>query len=218
MKCNECGSENRNQAKFCRKCGTSLGVRLRCVQCGAENPGDSVFCTECGERLSGAQKSTKGSQRKCKICGQFNELDALFCVACGDEIIKATEEDLKKRSPGPSYGTIALVIGVIFLFGFLVKTGVSFLKSIRPSQMSPPASTSTSSIKVDEAQVIAVAKNFKCACGGCGELPLETCTCDMPRGAVEEKNFIREKLTEGLTVKQVIDLVGKKYGHRVNKG
>jgi hypothetical protein len=68
---------------------------------------------------------------------------------------------------------------------------------------------------VDEAQVIAVAKNFKCACGGCGELPLETCTCDMPKGAVEEKAFIREKLAEGLTVEQVIELLDKKYGHRV---
>jgi hypothetical protein len=130
-------------------------------------------------------------------------------------MIKATKEDLKKQSSGPSYGTIALAVGMIFLFGLLVKTGVSFLKGSRPSEMSPPASTSASSIKVDEAQVIAVAKNFKCACGGCGEDPLETCTCDMPKGAVEEKNFIREKLSEGLTVEQVIELVDKKYGHRV---
>ncbi len=218
MKCNECGSENPKHAKFCRTCGTSLGVRLRCVQCGAGNSDDSVFCTECGERLSEAPKSAKGTQRKCRSCGQFNGLDVLFCVACGDEIIKATEEDLKKRSPGPSYGTIALVIGVIFLFGLLVKTGVSFLKGSRPSQMSPTASTSASSIKVDEAQVIAVAKNFKCACGDCGDLPeetLDTCTCDMPKGAVEEKNFIREKLAEGLTVEQVIELLDKEYGHRV---
>ena len=63
--------------------------------------------------------------------------------------------------------------------------------------------------------MIAVAKNFKCACEGCGEDSLETCTCDMPRGAVEEKNFIREKLSEGFTVEQVIELVDKKYGHRV---
>jgi hypothetical protein len=68
---------------------------------------------------------------------------------------------------------------------------------------------------VDEAKVIAVAKNFKCACGGCGEMPLETCTCDMPMGAVEEKNFIRAKFDEAFTVEQVIELVDKKYGHRV---
>lgn len=215
MKCNECEAENPKQAKFCRKCGTSLGIRLRCERCGTENPGGSVFCTECGERLSWAEKSTKGTQRKCRSCGQFNDLDALFCVACGEEIIKMSKEDFKGHSPDPSYKTIALVIGTIFLFGLFVKVGISFFKGSRPSQISPPASTSTSSIRVNEAQVIAVAKNFKCACGGCGELPLETCTCDMPRGAVEEKNFIREKLAEGFTMEQVIELVDKKYGHRV---
>jgi len=68
---------------------------------------------------------------------------------------------------------------------------------------------------VKEAQVIAVAKNFRCACGGCGELPLATCECDMPKGAVEEKRFIREKLVEGFSVEQVIELLDKKYGHRV---
>lgn len=216
MKCNECGSENPKQAKFCRKCGKSLGACLRCVQCGTENPGDSVFCTECGERLSGSQKSAKGTQRKCKSCGQFNELDALSCVACGEEIVKATTfEDRKRQALGPSYRTIALVIGLIFLFGFFAKVGISFFRDSKASLTSPPARTSTSSNKVDEAQVIAVAKNFKCACGGCGELPLETCTCDMSKGAVEEKKFIREKLGEGFTVEQVIELLDKKYGHRV---
>jgi len=61
---------------------------------------------------------------------------------------------------------------------------------------------------------MAVAKNFKCACGGCGELPLEACNCDMPKGAIEEKKFIREKLAEWFTVEQVIELIDKKYGHR----
>ncbi len=50
--------------------------------------------------------------------------------------------------------------------------------------------------------------------GGCGELPLDECTCDMPRGAVEEKNFIRTKLGEGLTTDAVIKLVNERYGHR----
>ena len=38
-----------------------------------------------------------------------------------------------------------------------------------------------------EGQVRLVAANFRCACGQCGELFLIDCTCDMPRGAVEEK-------------------------------
>ena len=190
MKCNQCGVENPKQSKFCRKCGTTLGVRLPCPQCGFENPGDSIFCTECGERLSGDQKSVKGTQRKCKNCGHFNELDALFCVACGEEMIKAPKEDHKRQSLGPSYKTIVLVIGLIFLLGFSVKIGTTLFKAEKSSRLSSyPVSISTSSINVDEAKVIAVAKNFKCACGGCGELPLATCSATCRRDRLRRRGL-----------------------------
>ncbi len=216
MKCNQCGAENIKQSKFCRKSGKSLGAHLRCTCCSSENPEDSIFCTQCGERLSGDQKSVKGTQRKCRHCGHFNELDALFCIACGEEITKAAKEDHKRPSLAPSYKTIAVVIGLIFLLGFSVKIGTTLFKGEKSSRFpSSPASVITSSINVDEAKVIAVAKNFKCACGGCGELPLATCECDMPKGAKEEKNFIREKLVEGVTGEQAIQLLDRKYGHRV---
>lgn len=215
MKCIHCGLENPKQSKFCRKCGTSLGVPLKCPQCGSKNPGDSLFCIVCGARLSGNQKSIKGSQRKCRNCGHFNELEALFCVACGEEMIKALKGDQKQQSVGPSYRTIAVVVGMIFLAGISVKLGVTFSKRGTPSKLnSAPVQTSTSAVSVDESRVIEVAKNFKCACGGCGELPLATCQCEMPKGSVEEKVFIRDKLADGYTVEQVIELLDKKYGHR----
>jgi uncharacterized membrane protein YvbJ len=215
MKCNQCGLENPKQSKFCRKCGEPFGSRLKCPECGSENPRDSLFCTQCGERLSGIQEPIKGTQRKCKNCGQFNELDALFCIACGEEMIKAMKEDLKKPSTGPSYKTIAVVIGMVFLLSIFAKIGTTFFKGGSSSKLiSAPVRTSTSN-KVDEGQVTVVAKNFKCACGGCGELPLATCECDMPKGAIEEKEFIRERLAEGYTVEQVIELLDKNYGHRV---
>ncbi|MDO9109079.1 MAG: zinc ribbon domain-containing protein [Desulfatirhabdiaceae bacterium] len=217
MKCIQCGIENPKQAKFCKKCGASLEIRTQCLHCDAENSGGSIFCTECGEKMAPEQKSVKGTQRKCRNCGQFNKLDVPLCAVCGEVIIKVPKENVRRRSSGPSVKTIALVVGIIILFGLLVEIGTTVFRRDRSSQ-APSSSDSVrrSSVgKVDEAQVIAVAKNFKCACGGCGEDPLETCTCDMPKGAVEEKNFIREKLSEGLTVEQVIELVDKKYGHRV---
>ena len=110
-------------------------------------------------------------------------------------MIKALKENRKRSSDGPFDKAIALVIGLVLLLGFFVKLGISFFKEERsPRLSSSPAAISTSVKNVDEAKVIAVAKNFKCACEGCGELPLETCTCDMPKGAVEEKNFVREKI------------------------
>jgi uncharacterized membrane protein YvbJ len=118
MKCNQCGADNPKQSKFCSKCGTSLGVPLKCPQCGSNNPGDSLFCIVCGKRLSGIQKSVKGTQRKCRNCGGLNELDALFCVVCGDQIIRGSKENLKRKSDGPSFKTIGLVIGVVFSSAF----------------------------------------------------------------------------------------------------
>jgi ribosomal protein L40E len=215
MACNKCWLEDPKQSKFCRNCGEALGIRLRCPQCGSENPGDSLFCIVCGARLLEIKKSVKGTQRKCRNCGHFNELDTLFCVLCGEEMTRIPKEDHKQQSVGPSYKTIALVIGIIFLTGVSVKLGVTFSKRGNPSKLnSAPVLTSTSMAKVDEIQVSAVAKNFKCACGGCGELPLATCQCEMPKESVEEKKFIREKLAEGFTVDQVIELLDKTYGHR----
>jgi len=215
MRCNKCGLENPKQLKFCRKCGTSLGVHLKCPQCGSENPGDSLFCIVCGARLPVIQKLAKGTRRKCRNCGRFNELEANFCIVCGEEMLRVQKGDRKQQSAGPSYKTIALVIGIIILAGISVKVGINFSKrGSLPNLTSEPVQTSTS-VNVDEAKVIAVAKNFKCACGGCGELPLATCQCEMPRGAVEEKRFIREKLADGFTVEQVIEQLDKMYGHRV---
>ncbi len=216
MKCKHCGLENPKQSKFCKKCGELLRILRRCPHCGSENPGDSLFCVVCGARLSGSRKLVKGTQRKCKSCGHFNELDALFCVVCGEEMIRGLKRDQQEQSAGPSYRIIALVIGMIFLAGLAVKLAITFSKGGGLSKLNSAAVlASTPIVKVDEAQVISVARNFKCACGGCGELPLVTCQCEMPKGSVEEKRFMREKLAEGFTVEQVIEQVDKKYGHRV---
>lgn len=215
MTCNKCWLEDPKQSKFCRNCGEPLGIRLRCPQCGSENPGESIFCTQCGEKLLRIQKSKKGTQRKCTKCSHFNGLDALYCVVCGEEMIRVLTENFKQQTASPSYKTIALVIGMVFLAGVSAKLGVTFSKRGSPSKLnSAPVITSASMATVDETQVMAVAKNFKCACGGCGELPLATCNCNMSKGSVEEKRFIREKLAEGFTVEQVIELLDKTYGHR----
>ncbi len=49
MKCPECGTENREGARFCGKCGGALG--LVCPECGTELPPDLRFCDACGSQL-----------------------------------------------------------------------------------------------------------------------------------------------------------------------
>jgi len=124
---------------------------------------------------------------------------------------------------------ITTIVAVVLLLGVSAKTMLSPRENgrsitpiqsttaqpitIQPKTVVPTATTvATNSV---EDQVRQVAVNFKCACGGCGELPLADCQCDMPQGAVEEKSFIRTKLAEGHTVPEVIELVVQKYGHRV---
>jgi cytochrome c-type biogenesis protein CcmH/NrfF len=149
----------------------------------------------------------------------------------------------KTRRPQPAqqpvqmkesnFWKITTVIAIILLAGVSAKT--LFSPSQNTRTIAPIQATSSQPIPIQPAtgqspavqaatapgsnsiedQVRQVAVNFKCACGGCGELPLDECQCDMPKGAVEEKNFIWTKLMEGNTVPQVIELVDKKYGLRV---
>ena len=157
--------------------------------------------------------------------------------------IKIMAKKKKVRRPQPrqqsvqtkesNFWKITTIIAVILLVGVMAKslfspsqntTPITPIQAtsaqpipIQPVTGQSPAlqavtSTATNSIE-DQGRQVAV--NFKCACGGCGELPLAECQCDMPKGAVEEKSFIRAKLAEGYTVPQVIELVDKKYGLRV---
>ena len=109
-----------------------------------------------------------------------------------------------------------MILAVLFFF---FSVGITAKMVFSPASVSGIGSTSyqtnSSGNAALESQVRLVAANFRCACGGCGELFLIDCTCDMPRGAVEEKRFIREKLQQGMLVDQVVNLVEKEYGHRI---
>lgn len=63
-------------------------------------------------------------------------------------------------------------------------------------------------VSTEVAEVIA---EFDCACGSC-QVRLKDCTCDMPRGSVEMKRFIEDKMKEGKGKQQIVQLVKKKYG------
>ncbi|MBW2412209.1 MAG: hypothetical protein JRF72_20605 [Deltaproteobacteria bacterium] len=126
------------------------------------------------------------------------------------------------RVPEPSYWKVVAIIAIIFSTGLAVKlvfypTRVPAINSgttFTPTSTSNYQAVSQTNDPIDS-HVKLVAANFRCACGGCGELFLVDCTCDMPRGAKEEKTFIREQLQKGLTVDQVITLVEQEYGHRI---
>lgn len=106
---------------------------------------------------------------------------------------------------------IVSVVALIISAGLIAK--IVFVNNDAPININQNPSIQSSNIVNNDARIQLVASRFRCACGGCGELPLDECTCDMPRGAVEEKNFIRKKLQQGLTIDQVVKAVDEKYGH-----
>jgi hypothetical protein len=118
-----------------------------------------------------------------------------------------------------NYWMIVAIVAIFFSVGLLFK--IAFFPSDSPvtgTVSYRPAQTQTA-LKTDssiEDKVQLISSNFKCACGGCGELPLIECTCDMPKGAQEEKSFMRRMLKEGLSVEQIIQLVDEKYGLKVS--
>ena len=56
MECPKCGYDNREGAKFCSECGTSL--QYLCPQCSAEVQPTAKFCSECGADLGSSQTAT----------------------------------------------------------------------------------------------------------------------------------------------------------------
>jgi hypothetical protein len=126
----------------------------------------------------------------------------------------AAQPKAKPTGWQPSYWMIVAFIAIFFAGGVMIKAVFTPTASITTGVPNyTPASAANSDIV---GQVQLVAANFRCACGGCGELFLIDCICDMPRGAKEEKDFIRRNLQQGLSVEEVITLVEKEYGHRIS--
>jgi class 3 adenylate cyclase len=56
MRCPHCQQENREGARFCAACGSSLA--WPCPACGSEPPLGAVFCDHCGTPLTGTTTTT----------------------------------------------------------------------------------------------------------------------------------------------------------------
>jgi len=123
---------------------------------------------------------------------------------------KAAKRNHHRRDA--SYLKITAVLTSVLAAGFFVK--IVFSPGVSPvTPSATPYEQPSATYASLEDQVQQVAANFRCACGGCGELPLAECTCDMPRGAREEKDYIRDQLRKGLTPEQVVQRVQDTYGH-----
>lgn len=55
MNCKHCGTENPEEAVFCKHCGKRLDGEIFCTSCGKQLDGDSAFCIYCGQRIGEVQ-------------------------------------------------------------------------------------------------------------------------------------------------------------------
>jgi len=53
MRCSKCGSDNREGRRFCRSCGSKLGIM--CPKCGAATEAEENFCGDRGADLLGPE-------------------------------------------------------------------------------------------------------------------------------------------------------------------
>ena len=56
MNCAHCGTDNKPNARFCRKCGAA--AIARCAACVAELDADDEFCSSCGTAVTAAASGT----------------------------------------------------------------------------------------------------------------------------------------------------------------
>ena len=138
----------------------------------------------------------------------------------------------KQRNHSPGKNNTATVVGIVILAVFLLAVGISIGRGLREERSRRAGSAVQSPVRANPSaqlaeaqrqdplwpQIKAVAENFICGCGQCGEMRLDGCTCAMADGGVYEKEFIRQKLAEGHNVEHVITLVSERYGGRISNG
>ena len=60
MLCPRCRHQNRETARFCGECGSSLERREACPRCTTVNPVGQRFCDACGHQLAGRADAAPG--------------------------------------------------------------------------------------------------------------------------------------------------------------
>lgn len=194
MKCNECGAENRNDARFCADCG----VELRKV----ETPKDTKACFNCDFE---------------------NTRDAKFCASCGVELRRHHEHQShhhhqqqkqlkrKEKRVNPRLKWHPALVGLLIIGGVTLLLTIPYITGNSPGRKPQPERIieQRSSDPKIEAKVIEVASQFICSCGTCGEEPLDVCSCNT---AVQERQFIRNAFQSGQTADQIVAAVNSTYG------
>ncbi|MBX9877783.1 MAG: zinc ribbon domain-containing protein [Candidatus Obscuribacterales bacterium] len=93
--CPSCSTENRDNAKFCRKCGHARKMDFAgpnpteavvCHSCATEVRASDLFCLSCGAK----QGQRPPKEKHCTPCNKPLPAAANFCTTCGTKVADAT--------------------------------------------------------------------------------------------------------------------------------
>src|SRR5215472_9019610 len=131
MRCAQCGTDNRDAAKFCDKCGAKLSPL--CPSCGAENRAGAKFCDSCGAAAGpAAEPEVEKPVPIERVSGERRHLTVLFCDLVGSTGISSKLDPEEWREALAGYhraaaeavtrfgGHVAKYLGdgVMALFGY----------------------------------------------------------------------------------------------------
>ncbi|MEK6755468.1 MAG: zinc ribbon domain-containing protein, partial [Bacteroidota bacterium] len=193
---------------------------MKCDNCGRENRNDAKFCADCGADLR--QTKIIHHSTDCPLCGYKNTPESSFCAECGAGLGRPHREETKKhhhdqntpkkkkRHVHTKLHWLAVAVTLVILGGvFFLYMGLESINRSRQPQRPVPLVEARSNDPALEAKVTDVASKFICSCGTCGEQALEICSCNT---AIQERQFIRSSLQSGQPPNQVIAAVNSNFG------
>ena len=122
MRCNKCGYDNPDDAKYCINCGREIDKSNVCKHCGAQLADDAVFCTNCGSRVNISTGQTIIEEKVkqsplAKACLIISIIGAAITLIAMDERIALA---------GVTLSTISLVMLAIGLLAKKIKGNIRF--------------------------------------------------------------------------------------------
>ena len=116
---------------------------MKCNNCGAELQDNAKFCTSCGARVENS--APQGGSRHCPNCGSLLVADASFCTNCGQRVggpvrqVAPSNNYIRPRKNQADLRKLGMVIGgavlalLLFIFGIvpLFNTGLSEKKATK---------------------------------------------------------------------------------------
>ncbi len=147
----------------------------------------------------------------CKQCKITYHADEKFCRLCGEKLhARKLEKRKTQKSPKPYIANIYLLFGLGLA---IVIIALLFIERPAQRQAGIEHQHDSNATANFTGAVYDVAEKFICPCGGCGEMALETCSCDMHNGAVEAKTFIQQQFNQGKSNDEVIAAMIQRYGY-----